>query len=153
MAQTGWLTDIRLKWENACAYTRDVVQQMPEDALGFRPAEEMMTFEEQVLHLCRNANWLTTAYLEGDPHTADLKATGRGKAELLALLNEQESLTAVAMVRLEGADLSRQHDFFAGPMTTRQILLLLHDHMTHHRGQLIVYLRLRGVKPPAYRGW
>lgn len=38
-------------------------------------------------------------------------------------------------------------------MTRRQILLLLHDHQTHHIGQVIVYLRLKGIKPPAYVGW
>jgi len=31
--------------------------------------------------------------------------------------------------------------------------VLLNDHQTHHRGQLVVYLRLNGIKPPAYIGW
>jgi uncharacterized damage-inducible protein DinB len=30
---------------------------------------------------------------------------------------------------------------------------LMHDHHTHHRGQIIVYLRLNGLKPPKYVGW
>jgi uncharacterized damage-inducible protein DinB len=25
------------------------------------------------------------------------------------------------------------------------------DHITHHRGQIVVYLRLNGIKPPQYR--
>jgi len=51
------------------------------------------------------------------------------------------------------AQLDRQVKFFAGPMTIRQILLLLHDHQSHHLGQVIVYLRLKGIKPPDYVGW
>jgi uncharacterized damage-inducible protein DinB len=43
--------------------------------------------------------------------------------------------------------------FFAGPKARRQILILMHDHQSHHVGQLIVYLRLNGIKPPAYVGW
>lgn len=27
------------------------------------------------------------------------------------------------------------------------------NHLAHHRGQMIIYLRLQGIKPPAYTGW
>ena len=51
------------------------------------------------------------------------------------------------------SDLDEEVQFFAGPMSKRQILVLMNDHLTHHRGQMIVYVRLKGVKPPAYKGW
>jgi uncharacterized damage-inducible protein DinB len=38
-------------------------------------------------------------------------------------------------------------------MNKLQILNLLNDHQTHHRAQLIVYLRINGIKPPDYVGW
>ncbi len=38
-------------------------------------------------------------------------------------------------------------------MTERQIINLMNDHLTHHRAQAIVYLRLNGVMPPKYVGW
>ena len=44
-------------------------------------------------------------------------------------------------------------DFFAGPKSNLQILNLLQDHVTHHRGQLIVYLNLNEIEPPKYSGW
>ena len=44
-------------------------------------------------------------------------------------------------------------DFFAGPKTRSQIIQLVDDHHTHHRAQLIIYLRLLGIKPPRYVGW
>ena len=31
------------------------------------------------------------------------------------------------------------------------ILLLAYHHTAHHRGQAIVYLRLKGIEPPKYR--
>lgn len=130
-----------------------MVERMPEQAYSYRPRAEMMSFEEQVLHLCRNANWLCTDYLDGEPHSADLQATGYGKEELLAILDELKAKSTAAIAALEDSGLEEERDFFAGPMNTRQILLLLHDHMTHHRGQLVVYLRLQGQQPPPYRGW
>ena len=55
--------------------------------------------------------------------------------------------------QLTEKDLDTIVDFFAGPMSKRQILTLLNDHYTHHRGQIIVYLRMNDIKPPRYRGW
>ncbi|NJL74904.1 MAG: hypothetical protein HC892_07620 [Saprospiraceae bacterium] len=31
--------------------------------------------------------------------------------------------------------------------------MLMNDHLTHHRAQMIVYLRLKDVQPPKYVGW
>ena len=50
-------------------------------------------------------------------------------------------------------DLNEKVEFIAGTMTRRRILLLMTDHLTHHRGQLVVYLRMKGVEPPKYVGW
>ena len=44
-------------------------------------------------------------------------------------------------------------EFFAGEKSKLQILNLLQDHVTHHRGQLIVYLNLKKIEPPSYVGW
>ncbi len=57
---------------------------------------------------------------------------------------------------LQHFDLARLSDtvsFFAGPMNKLQIINLLNDHQTHHRAQMLVYLRLNGIKPPDYIGW
>jgi len=54
---------------------------------------------------------------------------------------------------LKEENLDEKVDFFAGEKNKLQILNLLQDHVTHHRGQLAVYLNLKGIKPPAYTGW
>lgn len=35
--------------------------------------------------------------------------------------------------------------------SVRDALLNMYMHVAHHRGQAIVYLRLKGIKPPEYR--
>ena len=69
------------------------------------------------------------------------------------MIREEFQLSALAIAQLPASALEEEVKFFAGPMNKRQIVALLHDHMTHHRGQLMVYLRLKGIKPPQYRGW
>jgi len=46
--------------------------------------------------------------------------------------------------------LEERVDYFGANRTKRQILLLLADHITHHRGQMLVYMRLNGLTPPKY---
>ncbi len=36
-------------------------------------------------------------------------------------------------------------------MSKRRVLRYLLDHTTHHRGQVIVHMRLAGLRPPQYR--
>ena len=50
-------------------------------------------------------------------------------------------------------DLPSEVDFFAGKKSKLQMLNLMQDHVTHHIGQLIVYLNLNEIKPPKYSGW
>jgi uncharacterized damage-inducible protein DinB len=38
-----------------------------------------------------------------------------------------------------------------GKMTGMELLLFAVDHTAHHRGQLIVYLRAKNIKPADYR--
>jgi uncharacterized damage-inducible protein DinB len=35
--------------------------------------------------------------------------------------------------------------------SSRDALLNMYMHTAHHRGQAIIYLRLKGVEPPQYR--
>ena len=46
--------------------------------------------------------------------------------------------------------LDERLDYFGSDRTKRQVMLLLADHITHHRGQMLVYMRLNGLKPPRY---
>ena len=38
-------------------------------------------------------------------------------------------------------------------VSRRQIMALIMDHSTHHRGSAIAYLRAEGVEPPAFVGF
>jgi len=150
--QEPLLAEFQEKWQNARAYTLELAESMPADSYAFAPTEDQMSFSAQLTHIVRNMAWLSHSYL-GGPRLALGAEPLTEKSACLALLKEGFDSTATAVAQLDPATLDEQVDFFAGPKTRRQILILLNDHLTHHRGQLIVYLRLQGIKPPRYRGW
>ncbi len=151
--QDTFLSDFQLKWKNASEYTLEFAQSMPEDRYDFKPMEDEMSFREQLKHIAGNMVWLSSSYLKGSENHVDPQKSGDSKKEILLMLDKAFDYAQKTIASLTEAELNEQVDFFAGQMTRRRILLLLTDHVTHHRGQLVVYLRLNDIKPPRYRGW
>ncbi len=150
---SDYLSDFLKKWQNAAAYTLEVAELMPADAYDYRPTPEVDSFREQLLHSVSNMVWLSTSYLGGEGWAVDLKREDYTKAEVLDILRTAFDYSTRMVEALDAPQLAESVDFFAGPMNKRQILQLMNDHLTHHRRQAIQYLRQKGIKPPAYRGW
>lgn len=152
-AQDSFLSDYKIKWKNATEYTLEFAKAMPEEAYSFKPVPVEMSFGEQLKHIAGNMVWLSSSYLGGAKTTLDPMNAGSSKKEIIAVLEKSFAYAAETVNHLNEKVLNQNVDFFAGFMTKRRILLLMTDHVTHHRGQLVVYLRLNNIEPPAYRGW
>jgi len=152
-AQDAFLADFQLKWLNAREYTLAFAQAMPEAAYEFRPVPEEMTFAEQLKHMAGNMIWLSSSYLNGKPDHIDPSKTGNSKREIMAMLEQAFDYAQGTLKALKPSELDQTVNFFAGTLSRRRVVMLMSDHLTHHRGQLVVYLRLRGVTPPKYKGW
>lgn len=152
-AQTNFLDDYKIKWQNATAYTLEFARSMPEDYYAFSPTPEEMTFGEQLKHVAGNMIWLSSAYLGGAKEHVDPTSAGDSKKEIIAMLEKSFAYAQQTVNGLTEKSLAQEVNFIAGTMTKRRILFLMTDHVTHHRGQLVVYLRLKNVPPPKYVGW
>lgn len=152
-SQDGFIADFIKKWQNSTTYTIEFAEAFPEELYDFQPSREEMKFHEQLVHICGNITWLSSAYLGGTTFNRDLSNPPETKNELIQLLQETFNYAAETLRNFNSDQLDKEVDFFAGPMTKRQVLMLMGDHVTHHRGQLVVYLRLNDIKPPSYRGW
>lgn len=153
-AQTGdsLINDLALKWKNAKTYTLQMAEMMPEENYIFKPVPEEMSFKEQLLHIAENITWLSSTYLFGSK-PAGYDTSSLNKQDVIHIVSTAYDSAYAAQLRLSSKQLDETVNFFAGPKTRRQILILLHDHQAHHVGQIIVYLRLNGIKPPDYVGW
>lgn len=146
-------SQLETKWTNAKSYTLKMAELIPEDLYDFKPTDDVMSFKEQLLHIAKNIQWLSTSYLLSGKKPLKDDSTLITKKAIIRRLNDAFDIGILAHQSLSANQLDETVSFFAGPKTKRQILILLHDHHTHHVGQIIVYLRLKGIKPPAYIGW
>lgn len=142
------------KLKNAREYTLLVANAMPAEKYNYQPSKEEMEFGKQLLHISENLCWLSSSYLTGNKNPTT-EADGRltFKKDIIAVVTKAYDFAINTLQNFDTKALADTVKFFAGPMNKLQIINLLQDHQTHHRGQLLVYLRLNGIKPPDYVGW
>jgi uncharacterized damage-inducible protein DinB len=142
------------KLQNSKDYTMKVANLMPDEKFVFKPVPDEMSFGEQLLHISSNLNWLTSTYITNIKSPVTKAETQvQKKEEIIQVLNKTYEYAISSLKSFEEKHLGDTVKFFAGLKTKLQIINLISDHQTHHRAQMIVYLRLNGIKPPDYIGW
>ena len=141
------------KWENSKSYLIAIAEKMPEENYDFKPTERQMSFKEQLIHINENMEWLSTTYFTNNEYKKEKKELLETKKETILALENTFDVVLEIITNTPEEELNEPVDFFAGTKSKLQILNLLQDHVTHHRGQLIVYLNLNEIYPPKYSGW
>ena len=72
------------------------------------------------------------------------------KEEMISTIHKTFDETIALISKFDISKLNDRLDYLGLNRTKRQIFLLLTDHITHHRGQMLVSLRLNGLVPPRY---
>jgi uncharacterized damage-inducible protein DinB len=156
--QSPFVKDALSKWKGMKEYTLAVAENMPEEKYSYKPVKEEDTFAFQLIHMANNMYFLSSKFLRNTDSPVDTKAIEKklstmSKAEIIQYLAKAFDYTAGTFALMNDNTLEEELDYWGGHSTKRKIVFLLNDHQTHHRGQLIVYLRLNGIKPPKYIGW
>jgi uncharacterized damage-inducible protein DinB len=141
------------KWENSKSYLIAIAEKMPEENYDFKPTERQMSFKEQLIHINENMEWLSITYFTNIEYKKEKKELSETKKETILALENTFDVVLEIITNTPEEELNEPVDFFAGTKSKLQILNLLQDHVTHHRGQLIVYLNLNEIYPPKYSGW
>ncbi len=150
-AQTT-MEEFLAKWDNSKAFTLNVLETMPDNLLDYRPHESAMSFKEQVAHVAGSVGGLTQGFMLGAEPGFKMDAKPQTREELKQYINDCYDYGKATISKLTEAQLAEKIDTFAGKVTRRQMLALIDDHATHHRGAAISYIRSNGIDPPAFSG-
>lgn len=149
-AENQWLIeDLIKKWENNKKYSLEVLQAMPEEHYDFVPVKGMKSFREQASHIASGFNYQLKK--SGLPALPAVK--GQSKAAMIASYTEIFDSLIQNLKNYEADKLREEASMWYGSSTKLRMLNLMDNHLAHHRGQMIVYLRLKGIKAPSYIGW
>lgn len=148
-----YITEIKNRLENSYDYTIEVAEKMPEELYDYSISNEVMSFKEQLLHIITHNDLLNASYLKNKCIESEIVGNFYSKSEIIGLLRECKSNSVENFLNLTEEDLNTVVRTYAGRLTKRAVFQLMMDHTTHHRAQMIIFLRLNNIIPPAYRGW
>lgn len=153
--QHDFIKDYLERLENSRNYLILVAETMPADKYNFKASPESLTFAENLMHIGFAIDWHSQSLLGGREArvwSTDtiFKVADRSKEEMIARIDTTFEEAIQLIKEFDATQLDDELDYFGLNRTKRQIFLLLADHITHHRGQMLVYMRLNGLVPPRY---
>lgn len=151
--QDSFLQDYLERWETSRQYMLAVAEAMPESAYNFKPTADEMTFAQQLMHIAVIIDWHAFSKAGGQETKIrwdDFKTDSRSKKEMIDIVNREFERAHKLVAGFNPNHLAEKGSYGKFTRTRRQFLLLMTDHVTHHRAQLLVYLRLKGIVPPKY---
>ncbi len=148
-----FLRDFLVRWDQSKAYLLAVAEAMSEAHYFQAPFDEGKSFAEQLMHMAVVMDWHAFSKFGGSEapiRWEDFQVTGKNKAQLIQETAREFDRAKELIKEFDPNKLDETTSYAAFSRTRRQFLLLLADHVTHHRAQLIVYLRLHHIAPPNY---
>jgi uncharacterized damage-inducible protein DinB len=142
------------QWKIATDQLIRVAEAMPAEKYDYKPVNEVGAFGDQLKH-AGIAMRILLANAEGkkveikDAMLDKLKTKEEIIAELRKIAGEGAAVINRVAGKTDGEVVESQ---FFGKTTRRFLLIQAIAHNNNHYGQLVYYLRLNGITPPASRG-
>ncbi len=156
MPMTGALIQ---ELEQEAVSTRRVLERIPEGKLTWKPHPKSWSLGQLSLHIAQipgSVAELAKQSLSEPPVFQQAQATT--KREVLEAHDRSIQAAKAALSAWSDQDLAKEWSMSAGGVTKMALprggLLraIMFNHLYHHRGQLLVYLRLLGEPVPAVYG-
>ena len=141
----------RMLWEPMVGYITSAAEELPESTYAYRPTPEVRSFGQLVGHVA-GAQYLICAAALGDPPRKedDIEKTRKTKAELVAALKASTQYCTRAYGQTD-RDAQQKTKLFGQERTRLYALGLNATHDGEHYGNIVTYLRLKGIVPPSSR--
>ena len=146
-AMSEWVHD----WEIQRDFTLAVAEKMPAKDYGFQATPEEMEFGRMMAHI---ANAIAFRFEQISGEKARLLTGGPyDKPAIMKFVRESFDYVIRVIPKIPEDRLAANYEVnWEGRKEAngRQIALAMFAHTAHHRAQLEVYLRLKGLEPPLY---
>jgi len=133
---------------NSRDFTLNVAKAMPEADYGFKLTPEQMSFGEQLVHLSKGMNYFLSAFKGEKPNPP--KPPSMNKSDVIAYVGTAFDKAIAAVSALTPEQLSKTYGSGGQSSTGVDLLIGMVAHNAHHRASAEMYLRAKGIKPPAY---
>jgi uncharacterized damage-inducible protein DinB len=144
--------DLSRDWTSQMATMMATADAMPADTFAFKPTDAQRDFGQQILHVA-GANVGLMGVLGSAATAPTINQEATDKAAILEALNDSFDYGAAVLETMSDAELQEriQGPAFMGEGTRTRFVYRAMMHTEDIYGQMVVYLRLNGIVPPASR--
>ncbi len=127
----------------------EAAEKMPEAEFAFQPAKEVRTFGAFVGHVANaEFNYCSRAKGEANPNKQDFEKVA-GKAALVAGMKAAMAYCDGVYKAMTDAALGEMVTMGQNQQPRGQILVQNISHTNEHYGNLVTYMRIKGLVPPS----
>ncbi len=140
-------------WERAKAYTNEYLAIVPADKFNFRAHDSIRTIAQQFLHITQGIYGIGSAGIGATnpqpPRNLEQIPSAQSKDSVTYFVNASYNFVIDGLKKMSLASFDEKTKVFGRFEDPRWVFLnKAFEHQTHHRGQITVYIRLLGIKPP-----
>jgi uncharacterized damage-inducible protein DinB len=123
-------------------------QKMPEENYSFKPTPEVRSYGQLVGHVA-DASYMFCSLATGEANPAkNIEKTKTSKADLVAAVKDAVAYCNKAFDSMTDAKGSQTVKFMSFDLAKLTLFSLNTAHTDEHYGNMVTYLRLKGIVPP-----
>lgn len=144
--------DVKSAYEEVKSNILRAAEKLPESDYSFRPAPRVRTFGQILGHIAQEQYLYFCAPVKGEQKSVDIERTKTSKADLIAALRDSFTYCDSAYDKMTDADASTIVNTGGSKSTKLRLLWMNIVHDESHYGNLVTYLRMKGIVPPSTEG-
>lgn len=142
----------KMVWANMSNYVVRTAEQLSEADYSYRPVATVRSFGEMLGHVAGAQNMFCAVALGETPKSEDdIEKTVTTKAGLVAALKASNEYCARAY-GMSDANAAVMTKIFGMDMSKMGVLSFNAAHVAEHYGNLVTYMRMKGMVPPSSQG-
>jgi uncharacterized damage-inducible protein DinB len=123
-------------------------EKMPEENYSFKPTPDVRSFGQLVGHVA-DANYMFCSQASGEANPSkDIEKTKTSKADLVTAIKDAVAYCDKAFDGMTDAKGSQMVKLFNFNLARITLFSLNTAHTDEHYGNMVTYLRLKGIVPP-----
>ena len=144
--------DVKMTYQQVKGYILKSADKMPEEHYSFKPVPEVRSFGQLLGHIADAQYAFCGSATGAKPEPRGIEKSKTTKAELTAALKEAFAYCDEAYNQMTDANAGEAVKLFGRDRTRAGALAFNNAHDYEHYGNLVTYMRMKGLVPPSSEG-
>jgi uncharacterized damage-inducible protein DinB len=124
-------------------------EKVPEDLYSFKPTPEVRSIAQLLGHIADSQFGMCAAAAGEKPPQTGIEKTLNSKAQLSKAVADSNAYCDKVIAGMDDKKGMEVIQFFTGPTPRLHVLTFNIAHSYEHYGNLVTYMRLKGIVPPS----